>query len=153
MINMRWFKVILISHRGNVNNKNPDRENNPYYILDAIFSGYDVEIDVWFDNNTFILGHDSPQYEVSGEFLTQKGLWIHCKNISALSELIKNIECNCFFHDTDDVVLTSKNYLWTYPGKALYSNSICVLPELSEACDISNVAGICSDFIGRYKHD
>lgn len=145
--------MILISHRGNINGPSPDKENNPYYILEAIFSGYNVEIDVRFDNNTFVLGHDFPQYEVSEEFLKQKGLWIHCKNINVLSKLITNPECNCFFHDTDDVVLTSKNYLWTYPGKALYSNSICVLPELFEPGDISNVAGICSDYIGRYKHD
>jgi hypothetical protein len=143
----------LIAHRGNINGPDPNRENTPYYILEAILSGYNVEADVWFDNGTFVLGHDSPQYEISEEFLTQKSLWIHCKNINALSKLIENPKCNCFFHDTDDVVLTSKNYLWTYPGKLLYSSSICVLPELSEPCDISNVAGICSDFIGRYKHD
>lgn len=141
----------LISHRGNINGPNSDRENSPDYILEAIFSGYDVEIDVWFDNNAFILGHDSPQYEVSKEFLIQKDLWIHCKNINVLSKLIKYSECNCFFHDSDDVVLTSKNYLWTYPGRQLYDNSICVLPELSEQCNISNVAGVCSDFIEGYK--
>lgn len=145
--------MFLISHRGNINGKNPDRENSPDYILEAISYGYDVEIDVWFDGNVFVLGHDSPQYKVSSVFLKQKGLWIHCKNINALNKLIIKSECNCFFHNIDDVVLTSKKYLWTYPGKQLYSNSICVLPELFTDCIVFDAAGVCSDFIVRYKRD
>ena len=145
--------MILISHRGNINGKNLSEENKPDYVLKTLFLGYDVEIDVWFENNKYVLGHDKPQYEIDVGFLNRKGLWIHCKNIEALSKIVINSECNCFFHDSDDVVLTSKNYLWTYPGRQLYDNSICVLPELSTPCDISNVVGICSDFIGGHKYD
>ena len=39
----------------------------------------------------------------------------------------KNVEC--FFHDSDDCVLTSKNNIWTFPGKHLTEKSICVMPE------------------------
>ena len=43
--------MILISHRGNLDGVNPDRENSPTYIKEAISSGFDVEIDVhWYDN-------------------------------------------------------------------------------------------------------
>ena len=52
---------------------------------------------------------------------------------------------NCFFHNTDDGVLTSHGYIWTYPGKELTKNSIAVLPERVEDWDLSNCAGICTD--------
>ena len=40
--------MILISHRGNLNGPNEDRENSPYYIMEAIDDGYDVEVDLWW---------------------------------------------------------------------------------------------------------
>ena len=43
--------MILISHRGNINGKNPEKENHPDYIWVAIQAGYEVEIDVWFKDN------------------------------------------------------------------------------------------------------
>jgi hypothetical protein len=143
--------MILISHRGNIIGREVDKENNPDYIAAAISKGFDVEVDVWLDNGKFILGHDYPQYEIDDKFLDISGLWIHCKSVEVLSVLVSKPEYNCFFHNTDDVVLTSKNYLWTYPGKPLYNNSICVLPELIEQQDISNAIGVCSDFIERYR--
>ena len=38
--------MILISHRGNVNGKLPNRENTISYIKEAIAKGFDVEIDI-----------------------------------------------------------------------------------------------------------
>jgi len=140
----------LISHRGNINSRDVDKENNPAYIIQALSSGYDVEIDVWFNNDVFMLGHDHPQYKIQYDFLLYEGLWLHCKTIETLSKLVYVEELNCFFHDTDAAVLTSKNYIWTYPGNKLYSNSICVLPETTLQ-DIKGAAGVCSDFISNYK--
>ena len=60
--------MILISHRGNINGPNPSMENKPEYVLDAKLKGYDVEIDVWWKEDGFYLGHDEPQYKVSREF-------------------------------------------------------------------------------------
>ena len=53
---------------------------------------------------------------------------------------------HCFWHQEDDVTLTSEGYMWTYPGKELTTNSIAVLPE--EEIEVE-VAGICSDYIVR----
>ena len=53
-------KQILISHRGNIDGRNVEYENNPNYIEAAINLGYDVEIDVWFIDGKFMLGHDEP---------------------------------------------------------------------------------------------
>jgi hypothetical protein len=54
--------MILISHRGNLNGKDVDNENNPLYIDRALGKGYDVEVDVWYVNGKWYLGHDEPTY-------------------------------------------------------------------------------------------
>ena len=54
----------LIAHRGNLNGRNLQLENSPANIMEAIWKGYDVEIDVWHVKNEFYLGHDEPLYEV-----------------------------------------------------------------------------------------
>ncbi len=138
--------MILISHRGNINGSNPEMENKPEYIQEALDLGYDVESDVWFIDGNFFLGHDEPQYKVNEKFLQEVGVWCHAKNIDALNQMIENGKIHCFFHQEDDVTLTSRGYLWTYPGKELTSNSIAVLPDKKPDVE---VAGICSDFIVR----
>jgi len=142
--------MLFIAHRGNINGPNPEKENNPDYIKEALSLGYDVEVDVWDVRGGLMLGHDSPQYSIPFSFLENKHLWIHCKTVETLSRLVI-YPINCFFHNVDDVVLTSKGYLWTYPGKPLYGNSVCVLPELFPEQIIPNIVGICSDFVTRYQ--
>lgn len=142
----------LIAHRGNIHGPNVDKENHPDYIVYALNSGYDVEIDVWFIDNKWHLGHDKPQYEnVRYDFLLKTNLWLHAKNGDAFYHLLQDSDCNVFWHTNEDWVLTSKNYIWTYPNKFLYPNSICVMPELGYNGDINNCKGICSDFISRYE--
>jgi len=141
--------MILISHRGNINGPNIREENSPDYLNFAIKKNYDVEIDVWFHNNSFFLGHDKPQYKIEEKYLCNEKFWCHAKNIEAM-EALKKINATYFWHQTDDVVLTSNGYFWTFPGKKLFSNSICVLPEKTNQKKFS-CAGICSDFIENYK--
>ena len=143
--------MIYISHRGNLEGKSEKDENNPGYILNAVDKGFDVEIDVWFKNDNFYLGHDDPIFKVDKEFLGRDQFWCHAKNHEALYEMSK-INCHYFWHQEDDYTLTSKGVLWVYPGKKLTKNSICVLPELSNY-KIFDCLGICSDFIKRYKND
>tara|TARA_B100001250_G_C19778610_1_gene780791 strand:- start:543 stop:974 length:432 start_codon:yes stop_codon:yes gene_type:complete len=141
--------MILISHRGNLNGPIPERENSPEYINHAIKKGYNVEIDVWFKNKSFYLGHDKPMYKVKTNYLINKKLWCHAKNLEAL-EVLKKAKAHFFWHQKDDIVLTSKGYFWTYPGKKLFKNSICVLPENSNKKKFE-CFGICSDYIENYK--
>lgn len=143
--------MILISHRGNIDGKNPNEENSVSYIQKALKSGYDVEIDVWYVDDKWYLGHDGPQYKVKYDFLTLDGLWLHAKNGDALYHLLRDRDCNVFYHTDEDWVLTSKKYIWTYPNQLLYSNSICVLPELGYNGNLKNCKGICSDFISKYE--
>jgi len=140
----------LISHRGNINGKQSDLENSPKYIENAIKQGYDVEIDVWYTDG-FYLGHDNPTYKVDIKYLQNNKLWCHAKNGEALYEMRKIDKIHCFWHQDDDMTLTSKGYIWTYPKKSLYYNSICVLPELGYTGELDKCYGICSDFIKEYK--
>jgi hypothetical protein len=143
--------MILISHRGNINGKIIEAENKPDHIEDTIRLGYDVEIDMWWIDGRIYLGHDEPQYEVSNEWLENKvdKLWVHCKNIELIS-WIRSTQLHYFWHENDTVTLTSKNYIWAYPGKQPIMGSIAVMPELHNDLT-SQCIGICSDYIQNYK--
>lgn len=148
--------MILISHRGNTNGRIEESENNPEYIDETLRMGFDVEIDVWFVNDEWWLGHDEPQYPISSDWLEERQdkLWIHCKNVEAVIELEsvnKNYDgFNFFWHEYDTLTLTSLSYIWVYPGKQPIKGSIAVMPELFND-DISFCLGVCSDFIMKYK--
>lgn len=147
----------LISHRGNINGRFESYENEPNYIDSAIDKGYDVEVDVWYKDGILYLGHDEPQYGVTMDFFRKRitRLWIHCKNIEALMYFKNHKEVgqytHYFWHQGDDVTLTSFNFLWTYPGKPLFGDSICVMPETVDQVIPDNIHGICSDYIEKYK--
>jgi hypothetical protein len=147
--------MILISHRGNLNGPNPQRENSIQYIQEALDKGFDVEIDVWSKNGVFYLGHDTYQYEVNLHWLEERidNLWIHCKNIEALEifywfNITKKF--HFFWHQEDTVTLTSLGSIWAYPGKQPIKHSIAVMPEIYND-KLSSCIGICSDYIQNYK--
>jgi hypothetical protein len=145
--------MILISHRGNINGPIPEVENKPEYIEDTIRLGYDVEIDVWVIENKIYLGHDTPQYLVDKMwlYLYKNSLWLHCKNVEAVSYFSSDLKSfNYFWHENDTVTLTSKKYIWAYPGKQPIKTSIAVMPEINND-NINECIGICSDYIQNYK--
>lgn len=145
--------MILISHRGNVNGKFESYENEPNYIDAALRNGYDVEVDVWYVDGILYLGHDKPQYGVDFRWFRDRitKLWIHCKNIQALLHF-KDCEYDphYFWHEEDMVTLTSKGFVWAYPGVQPIKNSIAVMPELYKD-NTSLCGGVCSDYINNYK--
>ena len=143
--------MFFISHRGNIKGKNIREENSPPYIKEALKKGFNVEIDVWYNKSGWFLGHDDPQYEINIDFLKDERLWCHAKNVESLQEMLHH-GFHCFWHQEDDVVLTSRGYMWTYPGKDLTDKSICVLPEKANYSSIK-CAGICSDYIRKYKEN
>jgi hypothetical protein len=150
----------LIAHRGNIDGSNPLEENSPEYLEKAIIEGFHVEIDIRYDmyDRKFYLGHDEPQYHVDWFWLSKYKdfLWIHCKNIESLYEFSYGTEgFNYFWHQEDDFTLTSKNYIWTYPGKTYTPKSVIVMPELNMSVEVFtdikafNCHGICSDYVKR----
>jgi len=152
--------MILIAHRGNTNGPNPNLENDPKYIVEAVDKGFDVEVDIWYTSDGLFLGHDNPQCKIEKDFLyTYKDkFWVHCKNLEAMRYLrhsdLKNgfVQLNYFGHDNDEYVLTSKNYLFCKPTKNLDENCVLVMPEYynftwsNEEC-----LAVLTDFPEKYK--
>ena len=148
--------MILIAHRGNINGKQRGRENTIPYIDEALAKGFDVEIDLWGNGKFLYLGHDQATEIVDPVYLKNPSLWCHAKNLEALVQLRHlntkgGYNIHYFWHQKDDVTLTSKNYIWAFPGKQPISDSIAVLPEVGGDA-LTHCQGICSDNIAVYKN-
>ena len=144
----------IISHRGNLFGSNPKTENTSKQISLAIETGFDVEIDLWVVNGNPYLGHDNPEHPTTIEFLNQNSpyLWIHCKNIEALTWIKnKNTNFNYFWHEKDKVTLTSLGIPWCYP-ETYVTNGITVVWD-SDWQEIlkqnPKILGICTDYAVR----
>lgn len=146
--------MIYISHRGNIDGPDTGKENSPDYIIKALSLGFDVEIDVWFKDDKFYLGHDTPCYPVNDNFLKDPRLWCHAKNLLSLDKMILMDSINYFWHQNDDYTVTKNGYIWAYPGKALSNNCISVMPELINK-NFKNldkdISGYCSDYISEIR--
>lgn len=150
---MKYF----ISHRGNIDGVNEERENTILYMLEALEQDYDVEVDIRYIDGRFFLGHDESKDRFYNEhFSFNKKIWFHAKDIKTLNKLLsfRNLS-HIFFHQEDEATITSSGYIWTYIGKPVFSNSIVCLPERSfyTTCQIMNCVGICSDIILNYRSD
>ena len=147
----------FISHRGNISQINRDLENRPSQIIQAIELGYDCEIDLWLSEGRLYLGHDSPQYHIESDFLLQyvRSLWVHCKNIEAIlwCKECNSERINYFWHQQDKVTLTSLGFIWAFPGFQPIRNSIAVMPEINQECELKSCLGICSDQIEFYRKE
>jgi len=146
--------MILISHRGNIDSVNLDKENTKSYIQKAIDLGYDVEIDIRYINGKFWLGHANPIYGIEFNWLLKRkeNLWIHCKDFVALSKLIKT-DLRIFYHLQEDYTIISDKHIWAHNLKNI--NDECIIPLIGKN-DILKwkpvpVYGICSDYIGLLK--
>lgn len=142
----------LISHRGNLEWRNPELENSMSYIIHAIEEWFYVEIDLWWTHDWLWLWHDKWLERITIWDLMQYAdkLYIHCKNINALQRFSEFSMFNYFVHDTDFCTLTSKWEKWAFPGNEI-RNSIFVLPEWHEM-NLELASWICSDYILQYKY-
>lgn len=142
--------MIKIAHRGNLKGPNTETENKPVDLVATISQGYDVEVDIWMNNDGIFLGHDKPQYPIDETFIEdiKENAWFHCKNIEALGYFTHNMpDAKFFWHQEDDFTLTSNGYIWTYPGKTATSKSIVVLTENVNLDSYSGVYGVCTDYL------
>lgn len=121
--------IHTIAHRGNTKGRVISEENHPQKIKEVTRDHY-AEVDVWFKDNSYWLGHDGPEYQVSLEFLRNVKLFCHAKNIEALHQMLKD-DIHCFWHETDYTSMTSKNFVWKYP----------------EVYKDGKLWGICSDWL------
>lgn len=143
-----------IAHRGLFNGPDINLENRPRQVELAILNGYDCEVDLWLIDTQLFLGHDYPDYLIPYEWLLNKPLWIHAKNLEAL-RFLTNTSLTYFWHETDKFTLTSNNYIWTYPGNTLTDKSIMVMPEMMDntlaICEGVECYAICSDYVDRLR--
>jgi len=146
--------MILIAHRGNVSGPKPERENTPEYIEEALSKGFDVEIDVRYEDGKILLGHDNGETNITLDWIQGHGdrLWVHCKNLEALRFFSSLDGVNFFWHQEDDFTLTSKKIIWTYPKKDVTDRSVivCFTPEECAEYKETNVYGICCDWVGMH---
>ena len=146
----------LISNRGNINGSNPELENTQIYIQEAINRGYDVKIDLWVKDKKLYLGTDGPVNQLDIDWLERcsSRLWLHCKDTEVMAKFVeldpRGTNLHYFWHENDTLTLTSRGYMWVYPGKQPIKGGIAVLPELNDD-DVSACYGVCSDYIERYK--
>tara|TARA_A100001201_G_C4095979_1_gene203810 strand:+ start:3748 stop:4227 length:480 start_codon:yes stop_codon:yes gene_type:complete len=157
--------MILISHRGNINGRQPNLENLPEYIDSTLELGYDVEIDVWADkNNNLSLGHDYAQYPIEINWLLDRKehLWVHCKNFEALNRIME-LDLKSFYHEKEKYTIVSvANFARALTDNLIWAHNLdnvsnkCIIPLLSKK-DITQwkpteVYGICSDYVELLKN-
>ena len=144
----------FIAHRGLVMGPGKEYENKPAQIETALAMGFDAEIDLRVIDGELWLGHDDPQYKIDQEFLEQSGLWIHAKNLEALHYLTST-DLNYFWHQEDDYTLTSKGFIWAFPGRPTTDRSIVLMPEWTDPSFFSlkdaKCFGICSDYVHEIR--
>jgi hypothetical protein len=142
--------MIKIAHRGNFKGKNVEQENTIDYLMIALRSGYEVEVDVWIDDiNNFWLGHYGPEHRIDINFLQRDDVWCHAKDIETLYALRCDPKINCFWHDKDDFTFTSKGIKWarsnviTHDGIMVMPDDEDIIQQLlnKEICPL----GICCD--------
>ncbi len=152
--------MILIAHRGNTNGPNPSKENHPDYIKEALNNGYHAEVDIWYLDNTWVLGHDNPEYEINDKYFNNFRMmsfcWYHAKNLQALQQFSseqKYADWKYFWHDKDDYTLTSNKKIWTFPKKDVTLNCVIVCQNKAdtEAMIKKKIFGVCSDYVGEVK--
>ena len=133
----------IISHRGNLEGINTELENKPEQITKVINVGFDVEIDLRTKNGKLFLGHDYPQYKIDYEWLetNNKSLWIHAKDYESV-DFLRTTNFNWFWHDKDEMTLTSHGYIWSNIGKYV-NNGITVCLDYQELP--SYILGVCTD--------
>lgn len=145
MDNIHW-----IAHRGNLDGPNEERENSLDYLWEALTKGFQIEVDVWMKRGQLMLGHDHPQYPINIGFLLAPGRWCHAKNIGAMEILLQS-GAHCFWHRDDAITLTSRGFVWTYPGTQLIANSVCLLLNKPESIEWTNAIGVCSDYVAKAR--
>lgn len=135
--------MIIVSHRGNLNGP-CELENHPSQINKALKLFF-VEIDVWYIDKNWFLGHDKPQYQISFDFFTDK-MYIHCKNFEALEQLESlNTNLKYFWQTNEKFSFIRNDKLWC--NYNIYTNNgITVELLYNDKIFDKDIRGICTDF-------
>jgi hypothetical protein len=141
---------LKIAHRGLLHGPNTLLENSVEAITSHSSNGIHSEIDIWWKDGSFWIGHDEPRERVSFEFLCLPYLWIHAKHQEAFYELQKlsyerGVHLRIFYHTDEDYVLTTHGDTIIYPGLPDVDGWIYMMPELHSSQPTLSY-GVCSDY-------
>ena len=77
----------IISHRGLIDGPDKEKENKLFQIYNAIWEGFDVEVDTWVIDGKVYFGHNYPEYLVTDKTINDisSSAWFHCKNFEAVN--------------------------------------------------------------------
>jgi hypothetical protein len=149
--------MLYISHRGNLDGMEPEKENSPEYVQAVLDKNYHVLVDTWLvGSSSLALGTRYPQYPVSLEFMKAKGIIARAATVETLEFLMSN-NIHCFLASHDEYTLTNGGLIWTRHGKKITGVQRCVIdmPEWYipsfEKLAQTNAAGVCSDCIEEIK--
>ena len=146
----------IISHRGNLHGPDKVNENTISAIENCLSLGFDVEVDIWYEDKKFYLGHDQPQYELNLSLFQNDKIWFHLKNLDTIERINDYSPKNFFWHEEDQCTITSSGFFWLYPTNYIENNrAIFVLPEIDkDELKYSKYLcyGICTDFAISYKN-
>lgn len=138
--------IHFIAHRGNTHGPQPSFENRIDYLLQARAQGYKVECDLQLLDGVLYLGHDDPQEEFPTEWARSDHFFCHAKTPETFGALLR-LGAHCFYHETDQVTLTSRQYIWCFPGvhpkteRAIWLD----LHDRPLPKSASGIYGICGD--------
>lgn len=141
------FDGIIISHLGNLNGRQPEKENTLPYLQTALKLGWHICVDVTFQYGTFLLPALNNKYApVPPAFFSNQRVWCRASDAITLDALC-NINAHTFPVAMADVVLTSAQFLWTLPPTILTPRSIAVFPEFADSDWMAENehAGICTN--------
>lgn len=153
---LRCISMLIISHRGNINGPDLEKENEPSYIDEAIRLGFDVEVDVRVINGKTWLGHDGPEYEVDVDWFFERSynLLIHCKNLEAAYYFervrpdIANLKCFCSI--SDPFCFVTQGYVWLNDVEVEPKDN-CIVPllnidDIKRYKFMDKLCGVCTDY-------
>ena len=103
-------KVSIVKHRAN------SRKVISHYLRNTDIG---VEIDIWYFNDTFYVGHDYPEWEIPFDWLCEDGLLfthldnilLHAKSWPTYCKLMSHdimAHLHFFYHSTEPFAITSK---------------------------------------------
>ena len=141
----------LISNKGNLRGIISEYENTPEYIEAALNSGFDVKIDLLLNDGKLFIGNDSNKIKLDIDWLEKyhNKLWLECKDINLIQKLNqldnRGAYLNYFWHENDQITLTSRGYILTYIDEPVIGG-IIMTPTIKND-KIKLCYGICSDNI------
>jgi|TARA_R110000744_G_scaffold185546_1_gene304968 hypothetical protein len=139
---------IYISNRGNLAGKDPDEENKPDYIENALGQGVCVKTDVWVIKDRTVTGTEHPSTGINLNIFDKEKLLVQARNPTALLFLLEE-GYHCFWRESDNLIMTNRNFILSYAG-SIFPKSIIMLPEENAILTNNEYMGICSDFISGW---